>query len=177
MFCLGIRRQRSSIFRGTMFVTHRLGLFCRPHNFLDSKILIGWQNEAVTNIIPRPSALLPPPCMTPSASETPRGSVRCSTSSETSFLWWVALVKQSIAGQLSIYQLAFIIVYATFYSFCQLKFISLRLNNIMMEQRRREACDEVDEIRIAGGGIIPDDLEYLERERPRLLRSVRNLQT
>jgi hypothetical protein len=47
----------------------------------------------------------------------------------------------------------------------------------MMEQRRREACDEVDEIRIAGGGIIPDDLEYLERERPRLLRSVRNLQT
>jgi hypothetical protein len=46
----------------------------------------------------------------------------------------------------------------------------------MMEQRRREACDKVDEIRIDGGGVTPDDLEYLKRERPRLLRSVQNLQ-
>jgi len=44
-----------------------------------------------------------------------------------------------------------------------------------MEQRRREACDEVDEIRIEGGGVTPDDLKYLERERPRLFRSVQNL--
>jgi len=42
--------------------------------------------------------------------------------SETSFLWWVGLVNQSIAGQLSIYQRAFIIVCASFYLFCQLNF-------------------------------------------------------
>ena len=45
-----------------------------------------------------------------------------------------------------------------------------------MEQRRREACDEVDEIRIEGGGVTRDDWEYLERDRPRLFRTVKNLQ-
>jgi hypothetical protein len=56
-----------------------------------------------------------------------------------------------------------------------LKFFSLLLSNIMMEERRQKACNEVDEIRIEGGGVTPDDLEYLEG-RPALLRSVRSLQ-
>ena len=48
--------------------------------------------------------------------------------------------------------------------------------HITMEQRRQKACAEIDEIRIVGGGVTQDDLKFLKRERPILLRIVENLQ-
>jgi hypothetical protein len=45
-----------------------------------------------------------------------------------------------------------------------------------MDARRREACNLIDEIRVAGGGATPEDIQFMKDNRPSLLKSFFNLQ-